>query len=242
MFVKGEIDNKVYIKLINYAFSKCDAISLTKYCNQNNQVSSHIVNIIMSLEKYTQADIMSKYSDQFLEYLYLKYLDNDSIFDDNYKNAYESNTYGIDSIVFEKIKFNNRKIYIQESIQWYIYDLLTSVWLKNNQNNILQKQIRHLKSADNYNIVYYIKLTDELRNEILNRGSLFEWKWPTTLEDISFFNNGYCWIHTVSHEKICEIYCESVKEYEYLKSIGVNFLNENFIPTLRENLSFKNYI
>ena len=36
MIVKGKIDNNVYTKLINYVFSKCNIISLTKYYNQNN--------------------------------------------------------------------------------------------------------------------------------------------------------------------------------------------------------------
>ena len=117
MIVKGKIDNNVYTKLINYVFSKCNIISLTKYYNQNNQLSENIVNYIMSLENYNKNEIMNKYSKQLLEELNMKYINDSKIFNDIYKTKYETNLYKIDYETFEKIKVDNRKKYIEESIQ-----------------------------------------------------------------------------------------------------------------------------
>lgn len=132
MIVKGKIDNNVYTKLINYAFSKCNIISLTKYYNQNNQLSENIVNYIMSLENYNKNEIMNKYSKQLLEELNMKYMNDSKIFNDIYKTKYETNLYKIDYETFEKIKVDNRKKYIEESIQWFVYNSMTSNWIKEN--------------------------------------------------------------------------------------------------------------
>ena len=35
---------------------------------------------------------------------------------------------------------------------------------------------------------------------------------------------------SVAHEKLCNIYCESEEEYEYLKSIGVEFYEKEYVP------------
>ena len=228
MIVKGKIDNKLHTKLINYAFSKCDIISLTKYYNQSNQLSENIANYIMSLENYNKNDIINKYSKQFLEKLNTKYLNDNKIFDDAYKSKYETNLYKMGYETFEKIKVDNRKKCIEESIQWFVYNSITLNWIKENQNIILKKQNEILKNGNKHSTIYYIKLTDDLKNEILSKGTLFNWHWPTSLEDISFYCKECCWIHTITHEKLCEIFCENNAEYEYLKSIGINFLDEKF--------------
>ena len=226
MIVKGKIDNNVYTKLINYAFSKCNIISLTKYYNQNNQLSENIANYIMSLENYNKNEIMNKYSEQLLEELNMKYMNDSKIFNDAYKTKYETNLYKIGYETFEKIKVDNRKKYIEESIQWFVYYSMTSNWIKENQNIILKTQNKTLNNSIKHSTIYYIKLTDKLKNEILSKRTLFDWQWPISLEDISFYCEDCCWIHTITHEKLCEIFCENETEYEYLKSIGINFLDE----------------
>lgn len=228
MIVKGKIDNNVYTKLINYAFSKCNIISLTKYYNQNNQLSENIANYIMSLENYNKNEIMNKYSEQLLEELNMKYMNDSKIFNDAYKTKYETNLYKIGYESFEKIKVDNRKKYIEESIQWFVYDSMTSNWIKENQNIILKTQNKTLNNSIKHSTIYYIKLTDKLKNEILSKRTLFDWQWPISLEDISFYCKECCLIHTITHEKLCEIFCENETEYEYLKSIGINFLDEKF--------------
>ena len=34
----------------------------------------------------------------------------------------------------------------------------------------------------------------------------------------------------MAHEKICDIYCENEEEYNYLRSIGIEFEEDHFIP------------
>lgn len=203
MIVKGKTDNNVYTKLINYVFSKCNIISLTKYYNQNNQLSENVANYIMLLENYNKNDIMNKYSKQFLEKLNTKYLNDNKIFDDDYKTKYETNLYKMGYETFEKIKVDNRKKYIEESIQWFVYNSMTSNWLKENQNIILKTQNEILKNGIKHSAIYYIKLTDDIKKEILSKRTLFDWQWPTSLEDISFYCEDCCWIHTITHEKLC---------------------------------------
>ena len=36
------------------------------------------------------------------------------------------------------------------------------------------------------------------------------------------------------HEKICEIYCENEEEYNYLRSTGIEFEEDYFIPFSEE--------
>ena len=100
------------------------------------------------------------------------------------------------------------------------------------KNNYLENKIYH-------STTYYFKLNNELKKQILNNSSLYGWCFPNYLEDICFFKNGYCWLYSVAHEKLCEIYCRDEKEYEYLKSIGIEFVNNKYIPSKNEKLYYE---
>ncbi len=67
------------------------------------------------------------------------------------------------------------------------------------------------------------------------------WLNPNFPEDIAFFRNGYCWLYSVAHEEICDIYCENEEEYEYLKLIGIEFVDDEFVPTPKAELYYEEY-
>lgn len=49
-------------------------------------------------------------------------------------------------------------------------------------------------------------------------------KFPNCFENISFFKGEYCWLRTVSHEEMCDIYPNDKNEIECLKEIGLDFI------------------
>lgn len=81
----------------------------------------------------------------------------------------------------------------------------------------------------------------EENKELLNKKSIYDWCFLTSLEDLCFYKNGYCWLYSVGHEEICDIFCENEEEYEYLKSIGIKFVDDKFVPTPKEQLIYEKY-
>lgn len=49
------------------------------------------------------------------------------------------------------------------------------------------------------------------------------------LDNLSLYINDIPWLYSVPHENIWDIYCRSEEEYKYLKSIGVEFKEKNFV-------------
>ena len=76
-------------------------------------------------------------------------------------------------------------------------------------------------------IVFY-RLNDDLQKYLLSNQSLYKWDFPDYPTDISFFKDGICWLNSITHEEICDIYVESEEEFNYLKSIGIVFLEKNY--------------
>ena len=88
--------------------------------------------------------------------------------------------------------------------------------------------------------IYFYKLTEQVKQYLLSNNNLFSWKNPEYPQDLSFFKKGYCWLYSQEFPKTCVINCANKKEYQYLKSIGVNF-SDNFTPTLPEQQYFEAY-
>jgi len=93
---------------------------------------------------------------------------------------------------------------------------------------------------DLFEILFY-KAVDETKQYLLTNKNLYNWLNPKYPEDISFFKNGYCWLYSVAHEEMCIIYCDSEMEYKYLKSIGIKFRENMFIPTPNDELYYEKY-
>lgn len=92
-----------------------------------------------------------------------------------------------------------------------------------------------------YYITHFYRLGNELKEYLLSNKNLYNWLEPKYPEDICFYKNGYCWLYSVTHEEICDIYCENEEEYEYLKSIGIEFVEDKFVPTPKEELYYEEY-
>lgn len=233
MIVKRNIENDVYQKLVSYAFEKCDSIFLSTKNPQSKSTTKKVMQIIMQANQYSENDIVNKYtknSEKFLEKMVDQFIDNDSIFDDEYCKKYE-----IDSQNCEEYKKLNRLYIIEDSIIGTVHELLTQQWLNKNRTNIIKTfdcYVTKASSGEEFlsRNIYYMKLTKELQQEILSKNSIFDWHYPMSLENLCFFRNGYCWLYSVAHEKILDIYCENEEEYNYLKSIGVKFQINRFIP------------
>ena len=89
--------------------------------------------------------------------------------------------------------------------------------------------------------IYFYKFSDTLTDFLLTNKNLYEWNNPYYPQDISLFKNGYCWLYSIADEDMCFIYCENEEEYEYLKSIGVEFSKTEFVPTPKKDLYFEKY-
>ena len=82
--------------------------------------------------------------------------------------------------------------------------------------------------------IYIFRFDDKIKEELMHQKSIYDWVFPN-VEDLCIYNNGYCWLNSVAHEEICDIYCETIEEYEYLKSIGIKFVEDNYVPISEEN-------
>lgn len=91
-----------------------------------------------------------------------------------------------------------------------------------------------------FEIMFY-KTSNNVKDYLLKNENLYDWLNPDFPEDISFFSNGYCWLYSIAHENLCYIYCDSKEEYDYLKSIGIEFANSEFIYTPKQDLYYENY-
>ena len=224
MLVDEEIIGNVYINLVNYILKKCDSISLTKYHDQHEKSTNRKIKIILSTSDYSMDYIMERYSDDFLNKIYNKFKDDEDIFNNEYREKYED---GI------KNDFK-RWLSISSSIKKFYYNNITNQWLAKNKFNTFnhKKNVHDFGNEKIYlNDTYSFRLNDELRREILSKKSLYDWRFPNSLEDICFFKDGYCFLETITHENLCFIYCDNKEEYEYLKSIGVKFFDKEFKPT-----------
>lgn len=144
----------------------------------------------------------------------------------------------------EFIKYDDRLDSIDEKVNKIFYKNVVEKFIDKYKQYILDEE----KTTFSYDqekekvasIKYYIKITDELKKNILKRESIFDWCFPFNIEDIEFYKDGCCWLFSVAHEKMFDIYCENEKEYEYLKSIGVKFKNKTFVPISKEEIIYNN--
>ncbi len=246
VLVKKNIDGDAYKKLLDYAFSKCDTISIIKYCDQHSQENNEIIKIILSKSQYTINDIVSKYSEKLIEEMYNHFIDDSVIVDDEYKKKFEKRIdENFDKEHAERFKKRNRQLCIWHALGFTVYNALSDRWSKQYKNNIIIKKEKSISDID-YNLIpytntYYMKLDKHIKQEILNKNSIYDWRFPTSLEDLCFYKNDYCWLYSVAHEEICDIFCENEEEYEYLKSIGIEFVDDKFVPSPKEQLIYEEY-
>ena len=232
------MSKEAYPKFIDYVFQTCDVVELKKYSSGHNHQNQRIVNIMLSdLPKNLNISCKKK----CIDLLYIKFKNNPFIFDQDYKKSYETNDMGLDSKTFQKLAQKRRKSLIKGRIYHYIYNKETNNFLLKNKSDLIYAREDIHKIGDMGNSYYFFKLSKNIKQEIQNKNSIFAWRFPISLEDICFFNkNGLCWLWSTSHEEMYAICFQEgeEKEYEYLKSIGIEFVEEEFTPTPKEYLFY----
>lgn len=220
MLVKNDIAGKTYKNLMNYVFKKCDAILVEQYHDQHKERHKKIIKYLEK-QNYNSEYIYNNYSQKLLNDLY--------------------DTFKKDKMIINNIDNYNAKQSFASPIKWLYYEKNVKLWLKRNNEYILKKIE---KKAQNIHIstVYCLQLVPEIKEEVLSKKHLYtSWLFPNSVENICFFKNGCCWLYSVAHEKLCDIFCKNEEEYEYLKSIGIEFFEENFSPTPKDELYYEEY-
>lgn len=71
--------------------------------------------------------------------------------------------------------------------------------------------------------VSFYQFSEKVKKVLLKNHSFYDWLHPNYPEDIAFLKDGYCWLYSVSHERICSIYYDTEKEYQKLVDMGIEF-------------------
>ena len=245
MLIEGNVSGKVYKDLISYALKNCDVIFVERYHDQHSETTKKMINFFKE-SGLSEDYLYNNYSEELLENLYQKYKNNDIIFNKAYKKRWEPEN---DPETTNSLKWLNRRSRITTPIKRLYRNRVIDNWLNKYKSNIIsQKEIYSdislYGTADfHYSTIYFLKITKELEHEILNRPDLYDsWCFPNSIENITFFKGEYCWLYSVSHEDLCEIYVKDEEEYNYLKSIGIKFFEDIYTPTPKERSYFENYL
>lgn len=132
------------------------------------------------------------------------------------------------------IQTNNPKDNIINPVNWFIYENKVNEFIKDYSKSIFKKtkEIRNFGFSFEKNtlhrIIYNFKI-DNRSNELLKNKYLCNWKYPDELEDLCIYKNNRLWLDSVNHEDMYNIYCENEEEFNYLKSIGIEFYKDNYV-------------
>ena len=167
-----------------------------------------------------------------------------NLFDEQYKKRYEKDPITGEN-VRDDIKYFNRQLCVNGIVSRIVYDYFTEKWLCKNIKQILFQENYYIEPINSkekivhHSTVYYTLLDNRIKEELLDKNSFSDWSFHKSLEDICFYKEQYCYLYSVSHEGICDIYCEDEVEYEYFKSLGIEFVEDKFIPEVKEKIKFE---
>lgn len=232
-----KMSKDVYQKLIDYIFQICDVVKLKRYTTSHVHSEQRVMNIIL---RNKPKELNISFAQECLDVLYAKFKDNPLIFHQGYRNQYENNNLSLDKEEIKDLIDYNRRSVIEGSVYNYINDIEIHKFFDKNEEYFLSAKEDIDTLGDYNNSYYFFKLGKGLKDEIRNKNSILDWQGPYFLEDISFYKNGCCWLWSISHEEMCEICFQKndKEEYEYLKSIGIEFVEKEFTPTPEEYLDY----
>ena len=205
-----EIEKSKEKQVMNYLINKCNMLILSSYNNQHEELTSKILNIVIS---------DNHYSKEFVDKICETYKDDERIFDSNYNQLYEK--YSVNMV-------EERKTVIKNAIDEVVYKYYVDLFINKHKKDIIKVDIEENEQIIGQNFVrtdYYFKLTPQLKTVILE-SNLFDWCFPKKLEDLTFVENNFVKFFSISHEKIYDIYCSSEEEYIFLKTLGINFYDD----------------
>lgn len=146
---------------------------------------------------------------------------NENIENETYEKLIEYAYKKCDVVMFAIYKYNK-----------YYYEEL------NKRDEIIKKfdkYIVDIKDKNDWGLIYrdgmkliFYRFEQPLKDYLNENKSLYRWDHPEFPSDINFFINGRCWLTSITHEEMCDIFVENKEEYEYLKSIGIEFLEEEY--------------
>ena len=221
-------EKEVYKKLMKYFLPKCDIISVTKYIDNNIEVTNNTIKIILEETKQTEDELINNYrqpnSEFYIDKLVKNFMYNESIFNKRCKKSY-----GLTC----KLNKYNRQSHIVGSIELLEYNHKIKKWLRKYKNFIIfkKKETRRIRTHDeDYKIEYFLRLNHDLKDEILGKNFFTDWKFPNSMEDLCLYKNGECLLESTCKGDVF-IYLINENEYEYLKSIGIEFYEKEFIAS-----------
>ena len=246
MRVRNNIKGKVYNKLIEYVFEQCDTVSMRKYCNQQEKETNRISNIILSDLQYSIGGIVETYSEDFLEKIYTHFKDNSIIFNQKYKEDYKKSCSDCSEEFYKNTIEYNKKNVLYNCIMWIYYNKVTENFTDMYHDDLILKkdymvEEKFLEKPLHHSIIYYFNFSEKIKNIVNSKNDIYSWCFPLMLEDISFYKDGYCWLDSIAHEELCFIYCKDEEEYKYLKSIGIEFVEDKFVPISKDELYYVDY-
>lgn len=226
------IPDETYKKIIEYAVTKCNMFSLNQRNNQFKLVKekfTNICNIIFSDSIFNEDTIFNNYSEDLVNDIIKKYKDD--------KKIYEVEKNDVINIINKyNFKIDNLEEHIKESILFVIkYSIEMFMYSKTDEvfNNTYKKyKIKNCNYGDMENGVttYFFELNDESKSILFSKKNIYDWIPPFSLEDLCLYKDGFMWLYSIAHEDICDIVCENEEEYEFLKSIGIEFWQDKYIP------------
>ena len=168
------------------------------------------------------------------------------ITDEMYEKLIEYASKRCDAVmfVFCKVPFRGEKLMELEETKSKVKKKLEKSFLKDREGNEWVYTGTYYPWVGNKkmgsNILFY-KFDENLVEFLLKNDNLYNWLNPNYPEDVAFFKDGYCWLYSVAHEDICDIYCTDEAEYDTLKEIGIEFYENKFEPTAKGQLYFEQY-
>lgn len=216
---------EVYKELVEYACSKCNIVCVNVR-NYEYDETPKVIEILLKKTNSTMEDVVSNYSEEYIEDLYNCFVEDEEIFDKTYIKKYGRAIYYKSPKKIRIVKDPcMRRRWLETAVNYTIYNYNTTKWLRK------YKQKTILKRKSSYSTEYYIKINDALKKELLEKKSFYDWKFPETVGGISFYENEKCLLESSSDKfHYVELYLENEKEYKQLYSIGVRFYEKKFRP------------
>lgn len=128
------------------------------------------------------------------------------------------------------------KIFFSNESMYEIYINKIEQFIKNVEKCIIRKRVNDSRfistkiiseEKENYlNMRYFLKITPEITKILLKEEGLKSWRTPYLPQDFIFINDNAIKMITISHEEMCDIYCDNEQEYKILKNMGIKFYDE----------------
>jgi hypothetical protein len=84
--------------------------------------------------------------------------------------------------------------------------------------------------------IIFAHFDESLLPELKKVKGLYDWQVPNLPEDLCFFKNGYCFLRSVAHEKLCFIYSNDKRVKNTLRGMGIYYHIDNGIDI--DNIKF----